>query len=244
MGESLQLPPLQHCRTVHWQETKLFSSFPSPTSPRTGAVLGRASFPDTLVVPNWQTGVPQGGSDLLAPLPRARLILLVPMWKSRLTRLIKAFVPHFLVYQTMWRSHSSGASSKGATDREGGRGQVLFEYRVAWPTQNLSLKMSPSNAIDHPTELFPEGWQNPQIHQASSRIRSVVPLSSDNESFSVWMTSAVGRWSGYPGPMPSPQPVLDADLLKLGPFCPRLSRTSEPELNSVIQGFCLTESRS
>lgn len=103
-----------------------------------GRRLRASFFPDTLVVPSWQTGVPQGGSDLLAPLPRARLIILVPIWKSRLTRLIKAFVPHLLVYQTMWRSHNSEPSSKGATDREEGRGQVLFEYRVAWPTQNLS----------------------------------------------------------------------------------------------------------
>lgn len=58
------------------QETKLSPSFPSPTSPRTGAALGRASFPDTLVVSNWQTGVPQGGSGPFWPLTYARAMLL------------------------------------------------------------------------------------------------------------------------------------------------------------------------
>lgn len=100
--------------------------------------------------------------------------------------------------------------------------------------------MSTSNAVNHPTQLFLEGCQ---IHNSTHEIGLWSHFPAIMKASPVWMTSSVG-WlvvaSGYPGPMPSPQLVLDADLLKLGPFCPRLSRPLEPAL-SVIKAFCLTE---
>ena len=108
-------------------------AFHRPPSPRTGTVLGRASFP----IP-WsrQTGVPQGGSDLVAPLPRARLIV-AQIWNGTLTM---AFVLHSLVYQSRQSTQNSVHISKGVVDcgKGSGHGLVLFECRVAWPTHAVS----------------------------------------------------------------------------------------------------------
>lgn len=176
-GESPYLPPLQDCRTS-LAGNEAFLKLSIAHIAKDGRRLRASFFPDTLVVPSWQTGVPQGGSGLLAPLPRARLVVF-PMWKSRLTtRIHSSFITSLQeqVAYTKFRGRLERGSRlwKGTWPC-----QDPLRHRVAWPTQTLSQNEyhSTSNAINHPTALFLEGWQ---IH------------------WSTELTHQFGLWSHFP----------------------------------------------